>query len=175
MENYVVLNELISGGEGDDRGWDGWMISPTWWTWIWARFGNWWWTGKPGLLQSTGSQRVRHHWATELNWKVSLFLLLILLTTGERNGSSLQYSCLENPLERGAWWVTVHGVAKSQTRLSMHAIHLIMIISFLLFLLWPLLNFDNSLFPTCYLRTNTPYKFPHPSPWFLSRLSPLWG
>ena len=56
------------GGEGDDRGWDGWMPSPTQWTWVWVSSGSWWCTGKPGVLQSMGSQRVRHNWATELNW-----------------------------------------------------------------------------------------------------------
>ena len=54
--------------EGDDRGWDGWMSSPTWWTWVWVDSGSWWWTGTAGMLQSTGSQRVRHDWVTELNW-----------------------------------------------------------------------------------------------------------
>ena len=44
------------GGEGDDRGWDGWMSSLTWWTWVWVSSGSWWWTGKPGVLQSMGSQ-----------------------------------------------------------------------------------------------------------------------
>ena len=58
----------IEGGEGDDRGWDGWMASPTQWTWIWANSGNWWWMGRPGMLQSMGSQRVGHDWVTELNW-----------------------------------------------------------------------------------------------------------
>ena len=53
-------------GEGDDRGWDGWMASLTPWT----TSGSWWWTGKPGMLQSMGSQRVRHNWVTELNWTV---------------------------------------------------------------------------------------------------------
>ena len=53
-------------------GWDGWMASPTWWTWVWASSGSWWWAGKPGVLQSMGSQRVRHDWATELKWKISL-------------------------------------------------------------------------------------------------------
>ena len=57
---------LKAGGEGDDRGWDGWMASPTWWTWVWAIFGRWWWTGRRGVLQSMGSQRVGHKWA-ELN------------------------------------------------------------------------------------------------------------
>ena len=59
---------LGAGGEGDDRGWDGWMASLTRWTWVWINSGSWWWTGRPGMLQFMGSQRVRHDWATELNW-----------------------------------------------------------------------------------------------------------
>ena len=59
---------LGAGGEGDDRGWDGWMASPTWWTWIWVNSGSWWWTGRPDVLRFMGSQRVRQDWATELNW-----------------------------------------------------------------------------------------------------------
>ena len=59
---------LKAGGEGDDRGWDGWMASPNWWTWGWASSRSWWWTGKPGVLQSMGSPRVGHNWATELIW-----------------------------------------------------------------------------------------------------------
>ena len=60
--------ERLKAGEGKDRQWDGWMSSPTWWTWVWASSRSWWWTGKPGMLQSIGSQRVGHNWATELNW-----------------------------------------------------------------------------------------------------------
>ena len=67
----LMLGKIKGRGEGDDRGWDGWMASLTWWTWVWASFGSWWWTGKPGVLQSMGSQRVRHDWATELNWTSS--------------------------------------------------------------------------------------------------------
>ena len=59
---------LRAGGEGDDRGRDGWMASPTWWTWIWVNSGSWWWTGRPGMLQFMGFQGVRHNWVTELNW-----------------------------------------------------------------------------------------------------------
>ena len=59
---------LRAGGKGDDRGWDGWMASPTRWTWVWVDSGSWWWTGRPDMLQFMGSQRVRHNWATELNW-----------------------------------------------------------------------------------------------------------
>ena len=58
---------LGAGGEGDDRGWDGWMASPTQWTWVWVNSGSWWWTWRPGVLQFTGSQRVGHD-STELNW-----------------------------------------------------------------------------------------------------------
>ena len=57
-----------AGGEGADRGWDGWMASLTWWTWVLVNSGSWWWTGRPGVLQFMGSQRVGHDWAAELNW-----------------------------------------------------------------------------------------------------------
>ena len=60
-----------AGEEGDDRGWDGWMASLTQWTWVWVNSGSWWWTGRPGVLQSMGSQKVRHGWATELNWAIT--------------------------------------------------------------------------------------------------------
>ena len=59
---------LWAGGEGDDRGWNGWMASLTQWTWVWVNSRSWWWTGRPGVLQFMGSQRVGHDWATELNW-----------------------------------------------------------------------------------------------------------
>ena len=59
---------LGAGGEGDDRGWDGWMASLPRWTWVWVNSGSWWWTGRPGVLRFMGSQRVGHDWATELNW-----------------------------------------------------------------------------------------------------------
>ena len=58
---------LMLGGEGDDRGWDGWMASLTQWTWVWVNSGSWWWTWRPGLLCFMGLQRVRHNWMTELN------------------------------------------------------------------------------------------------------------
>ena len=62
---------LGAGGEGDDRGWDGWMASPTRWMWVWVNSGSWWWTGRPGVLRFMGSQRVGQDWATELNWTES--------------------------------------------------------------------------------------------------------
>ena len=64
---------LKARGEGDNRGWDGWMASPTWWAWVWVNSMSWWWTGKPGMLPSMGSQRVRHNWATKLNWNSELW------------------------------------------------------------------------------------------------------
>ena len=54
--------------EGDNRGWDGWMASPTQWMWVWGSSGSWWWTGKPGVLQSVGLQRAEHNWVTGPNW-----------------------------------------------------------------------------------------------------------
>ena len=65
---------LMLGGTGGRRrrgtaeGWDGLMASPTQWTWVWINSGSWWWTGRPGVLQFMGSQRVGHDWVTELNW-----------------------------------------------------------------------------------------------------------
>ena len=65
LEKTLMLERLKVGGEGDGRGWDGWMASLTWWTWVWVNSGSWWWTGRPGVLQSTGSQRVT---TEQLNW-----------------------------------------------------------------------------------------------------------
>ena len=59
---------LKAGGEGNDKGWDGWMVSLSQWTWVWESSRSWWWTGKPGMLLSMGIQRVRHDWETELSY-----------------------------------------------------------------------------------------------------------
>ena len=59
---------LKVGGKRDNRGWDGWMASLTWWTWVWVSSGSWWWTGRPGVLQSMGSQRIGHDGVTQLNF-----------------------------------------------------------------------------------------------------------
>ena len=60
---------LRAGGEGDDTRWDGWMTSPTRWTWVWASSRSWWWTGKPGVLQSMGSKsRDRPEWRKKNNY-----------------------------------------------------------------------------------------------------------
>ena len=76
---------LKAGGEGDDRGWDGWMASPMQWTWVWVNSGSWWWTGRPGVLQSMGLQRVGHNWATELCYTHRYVYIYILSTFVDSN------------------------------------------------------------------------------------------
>ena len=71
MKRPWCRERLKAGGEGDNRGWDGWMASLTRWTWIWVNSVSWWWTGNPGVPQSMGSQRVGHDRVTELNWDKS--------------------------------------------------------------------------------------------------------
>ena len=66
LEKTWCWERLKAGGEGDNKGWDDWMASPTRWTRVWVSSRSWWWTEKPGVLQSMGSQRVRHDWATEM-------------------------------------------------------------------------------------------------------------
>ena len=66
LTHWKRLWWLGAGGEGDDRGWDGWMASLTRWTWVWVNCGSWWWTGRPDALRFMGSQRVGHDWAAEL-------------------------------------------------------------------------------------------------------------
>ena len=70
LEKTLMLggHQSGAGGEGDDKGWDGWMASPTRWTWVWVNYRSWWWTGRPGMLRFMGSQRVGHDLVTELNW-----------------------------------------------------------------------------------------------------------
>ena len=71
------LEGLRAGGEGDDREWDGWMASPTRWTWVWINSSSWWWTARPGILWFMGSQRVGHDWATELNWLNNRMIIIV--------------------------------------------------------------------------------------------------
>ena len=68
LEKILMWERFRAGGEGDNRGWDGWMASPTQWTWVWVNSGSWWWPGRPGVLRFMGSQRVGHDWVTELDW-----------------------------------------------------------------------------------------------------------
>ena len=66
LENTLMPGKIEAGGKGDDRGWNDWMASQTQQTWVWLSSMSWWWTGRPGMLQSMGLQRVGHDWATEL-------------------------------------------------------------------------------------------------------------
>ena len=91
---------LGAGGEGDNRGWDGWMASLTQWTWVWVNSGSGWWTGKPGVLRFMGSQRVGHDWATELNWtELNLLItsLKVLTLNTVTPGFSFPYMNFEEP------------------------------------------------------------------------------
>ena len=85
---------LKAGGEVDDRGWGGSMASQTWWTWVWASSGHWWWTGNSGVLPSMGSQGVRHNWMTELNWQSSGFVTLykIYFSSSKRISVEIAFS-----------------------------------------------------------------------------------
>ena len=65
-EKTLMLGKIEGGRRRDDRGWDGWMPSSTQWRWVWVCSRSWWWTGRPGVLQSMGLQRIRQDWATEL-------------------------------------------------------------------------------------------------------------
>ena len=75
LEKTLMLGKM-KAGEGDDRGWDGWMASMTRWIWVWVNSGSWWWTGKPGMLWFMRSQSVGHDWATELIWTDWLMQIL---------------------------------------------------------------------------------------------------
>ena len=80
MKNWLIGKDPDAGkdwrweGEGDNRGRDGWMASSTQQTWVWVNSGSWWWTGRPGMLQSMGLQRIGHDWVTEL----TQYLLCVL-------------------------------------------------------------------------------------------------
>ena len=79
LEKTLMLGGIEAGGEGENRGWGAWMASLTQWTQVWVNSGSWWWTGRPGVLQSMGLQRVRNDWVNwiELNKVRSLLLLKI--------------------------------------------------------------------------------------------------
>ena len=68
LEKTLMLGKIEGRRRRGRQRWDGWMASPIQWTWVWVNSGSWWWTGRPGVLWSLGSQRVGHNWATELNW-----------------------------------------------------------------------------------------------------------
>ena len=69
LEKTLMLGKIEGRRRRRRQGWDGWMASLTQWTWVWASSVSWWWTGRPVVLQSMGSERVGHDWVTELNWQ----------------------------------------------------------------------------------------------------------
>ena len=85
LERLWCWEGLGAGGKGDDRGWDSWMAWLTRWTWIWVNSGSWRWTGRPGVLQFLGLQRVGHDWVTELNWCKNKQTLIFTLHYGNIN------------------------------------------------------------------------------------------
>ena len=101
---------LKVGGKGDDRGWDGWIASLTQWTWVWANSGRLWRTGRPGVLQSMGSQRVRRDWSDLACTHTSLYIYLshylythIYLSYGYRKAMKSLDSILKKQRHFFAW------------------------------------------------------------------------
>ena len=108
FEKSLMLG-LRAGGEGDDRGRDGWMASLTWWTWVWVNSRSWWWTGRPGVLRFNGVAKIRtwlSDW-TEMNFKIMAFLLFLSLKIWLYfwhilKNDSLWVSCWTHPIHE---WV----------------------------------------------------------------------
>ena len=110
---------LKARGEGDDRGWDGWMALLTQWTWVWANSRSWWWTGKAGVLQSTGSWRVGRDWATEMNWGRTQTPIHYVLTWPQRISNrectalrSSRYTA--QPYYLATMWTRINGKDQEQ-------------------------------------------------------------
>ena len=100
LKRLWCWERLKAGGEGDDRGWDGWMAPPTQWRWVWASSGSWWWTRRPGVLQSMGSQKVGHNWTTELNWKSPIKYLDLFQIVF----STVSKVCMSGESSQGLFW-----------------------------------------------------------------------
>ena len=92
LEKTLMLGKVEGGRRRGRRGWDGWMASPTQWTWVWVNSESWRWTGRPGVLQSTGSQRVGHDWATEPNWAEDAARILPVLREAQRHLSGARHT-----------------------------------------------------------------------------------
>ena len=101
FEKTLILGKIEGRRRRDDRGWDGWMASPTQWTWVWVNSRSWWWTGRPGVLRFMGSKRVGHDWVTELNRMTrnssgvlkSFFFFLIKISFDMDHLKSLYWIC----------------------------------------------------------------------------------
>ena len=133
---------LGTGGEGDDRGWDCWMASLTWWTWVWVISRNWWWTGRPGVLWFMGSQRVGHDWTIDWTYLTDLgsssFSVLIFLPLhtvyGVFKARVLKWFAIPSPVDHSLsepcsiicpFWLTLHGNAHSFIELDKAVIQVI--------------------------------------------------
>ena len=103
----------VSQSGGNNRGWEGWMASPTQWTWVWVNSGSWWWTGRPGMLQSMGSQRARH---SEMRSQVSLWSISSV------QFSSVAQSCLTlwDPVDCSMPGFPVHHQLPEPTQTHVH-------------------------------------------------------
>ena len=109
LEKLWCWEGLGAGQERDDRGLDGWMASLTRWTWVWVNSGNWWCTGKPGVLWFMGSQRVGHDWATDLIWTD------LIVLSSPRSSASVQLVLCENcAICRCHFDTSVEGVGGTQ-------------------------------------------------------------
>ena len=110
LEKTLMLGKIEGVRRRDDWGWDGWMASPTQWTWVWVHSGSWWWTGRPGVLGSMGLQRVGVHWATELtelNWWLWVNVWTLLYITWVYAEVSMGV-CLLNALnDLRHFWVNI--------------------------------------------------------------------
>ena len=106
---------LGAGGEGDDRGWDGWMASRTRWTWVWVNSRSWWWTGRPGVLRFMGLQRVGHDWANELNWTELRNLIFTKLTQYSAAKSLQLCPTLCDPIDSSPPGSPIPGILQART------------------------------------------------------------
>ena len=105
LETTLMLGEIGGRRRRDDRGWDGFMASPTRWMWVWVTSGSWWWTGRPGVLRFMGSQRVGHNWATELNWLLCFCFLFhwVLPWRGLRHATQIRHPDILSILNGRVW------------------------------------------------------------------------
>ena len=93
FEKTLMLGKIEGRKRRDNRGWDGWMASPTQWTWVWVNSRTSWWTGRPGVLWFMGSQRGRHDWASELNWRKSQVTFIVTFVLISSLPDPLPYFC----------------------------------------------------------------------------------
>ena len=130
------------GREEKGRGWDGWMASPTQWTWVWVDAGSWCWTGRPGVLRFMGLQRVGNNWATELNWTEDL-IISIQLACEPRIGTGVLGLW---PPGVGSW--NVGWVMEDVAYFPVWKAHWYVLLCFLNFQLWSLVHDNHHFLPS---------------------------